>query len=682
MKLKVTTLIALFIAVSISTYAQNFIFSQNEKDKDGNTFFVQVSNNVTNSAANEIELLNGIAYNTALQFKLTQSILDNAGYTHNAYSVYFKDIKILGADYVVHSKNGVIKYANGLLPKIEPDFSTKSAISETKAIGIAVEAESASQNNVKIKFEITQPTKSELLIDYYQDKALLVYKVVLSATQYFVSAIDGKITRTVSLICTDKHVENAPPPNAPGTAQTLYSGTQTGTINGMSNFVTDAFNGSFRLREIRNNVNIITRNLHGHDIEEPSVTNFATDFTDNDNNWQLGEHGIDAAAHDVHWASERVLDYWGTVHNRNSINGNGLAINNYVHCLIAGSPINAAWFLNSMWYGDGGGSINPLVSLDITSHEFGHGITQYTVPGGGLTPGSAQSGALNEGFSDIWGASVEAWSDPNKQRWLMGEELFRGTGFNCIRNMQNPKSLLALEGQHPDTYLGEFWDVAGEPHNNSTVLSHWYFLLTQGGSGTNDLGNTFNVSGVGINKAEKIAYRTEQLLNSSANYAMARTMSIQAATELYGANSCEVIAVIRAWYAVGVGADYSGAGSFLINGNNAICATHTGQYSISPANANTVWSVSGIAGATVSPATGTTTTVTVPASATSGSFLLTATIPGGCQLAFSRQIRLSNGTGPNQYSYTPYITQGGNTTYMSNFCNHLTYLCTNTMLLL
>lgn len=32
---------------------------------------------------------------------------------------------------------------------------------------------------------------------------------------------------------------------------------------------------------------------------------------------------------------------------------------------------------------------------------------------------------------------------------------------------------------------------------------------------------------------------------------------------------------------------------------------------------------------------------------------------------------------PNAYTYTPYITQGNNTTYMSEFCNKLTYLCTN-----
>ena len=38
---------------------------------------------------------------------------------------------------------------------------------------------------------------------------------------------------------------------------------------------------------------------------------------------------------------------------------------------------------------------------------------------------------------------------------------------------------------------------------------------------------------------------------------------------------------------------------------------------------------------------------------------------------------ISVGTGPDKYSYTPFITQGGNTTYMSEFCNHLTYLCTN-----
>jgi hypothetical protein len=91
------------------------------------------------------------------------------------------------------------------------------------------------------------------------------------------------------------------------------------------------------------------------------------------------------------------------------------------------------------------------------------------------------------------------------------------------------------------------------------VLNHWFYRLTVGGSGTNDLGTAFSVTGIGIEAAGKIAYRTESVyLTSSSNYAAARTYSIQSAKDLYGAGSAQEIAVTNAWSAVGVGAAYSG----------------------------------------------------------------------------------------------------------------------------
>ncbi len=209
-----------------------------------------------------------------------------------------------------------------------------------------------------------------------------------------------------------------------------------------------------------------------------------------------------------------------------------------------------------MYYGDGDGDFfNPLTALDVCAHELGHGITQFTA---GLTPGTQESGALNEGFSDIWGACVEHWAAPNKQTWLIGEEIM-ANGSDCLRNMQNPNDFLAGEGSHPDTYHGNFWDNNGNSHTNSTVLSHWFFLLSQGGNGTNDIGNSFTVNGVGIDHAQRIAYRAEALyLTSSANYAAARTATIQAARDLYGNCSNEVIASTNAWFAVGVGNAFVG----------------------------------------------------------------------------------------------------------------------------
>jgi bacillolysin len=91
-------------------------------------------------------------------------------------------------------------------------------------------------------------------------------------------------------------------------------------------------------------------------------------------------------------------------------------------------------------------------------------------------------------------------------------------------------------------------------HRNSGVGNYWFYLLSQGGSGTNDLGNAFNITGIGITKASKIVYKmAEDYLVPASTYPDARTASITAAEFLYLDNSCEEMAVTNAWYAVWVG---------------------------------------------------------------------------------------------------------------------------------
>jgi PKD repeat protein len=83
-------------------------------------------------------------------------------------------------------------------------------------------------------------------------------------------------------------------------------------------------------------------------------------------------------------------------------------------------------------------------------------------------------------------------------------------------------------------------------------------LLSVGGNGSNDFGNNYNVNSAGFNSAGKIAYRglTNYFTNST-DYNAARTLTIQAAADLYGACSMEAEATTNAWYAVGVGSPYS-----------------------------------------------------------------------------------------------------------------------------
>ncbi|ASW76002.1 T9SS C-terminal target domain-containing protein [Chryseobacterium piperi] len=363
----------------------------------------------------------------------------------------------------------------------------------------------------------------------------------LSRQYVFVDAKSGTILGTEQLI----HEANTP-----GTAVTAYSGNRS--------IVTDSYAGQYRLRESGRNGGT---SVETYNLNRGVVYQLATDFTDADNYWNNVNINKDQYATDAHWGAEMTLDYLYTKFGRRSIDDNNFAIKSYVHYAV--NFFNAFWDGQRMTYGDGDNSNNfqPLTALDVCGHEITHGMTSKTAN----LAYQRESGALNEGFSDIFGNTVERWARPNQANWTLGEDFGR-----VIRNMANPKDY-----NQPDTYMGTYWKDASTTgcqvpnqtnnncgvHTNSGVLNYWYYLLVSGGTGTNDKGFSYNVSGIGFDKAAAIAYRTlTTYLTASSNYANARTYSLIAAKDLYGEGSNEIKQVTNAWDAVGVGGGTSPAG--------------------------------------------------------------------------------------------------------------------------
>lgn len=115
-----------------------------------------------------------------------------------------------------------------------------------------------------------------------------------------------------------------------------------------------------------------------------------------------------------------------------------------------------------------------------------------------------------------------------------------------------------------------------------------FYLLVTGGSGTNDIGNAFSVSGIGLAKADQIIYRTQTVyLTSTSQYADWRTACINAATDLYGAGSNEVIQVQNTWYAVGIG-----------TAGGSSCTTPTGLAASSITNTSATFTWTAVTGST------------------------------------------------------------------------------------
>ena len=469
---------------------------------------------------------------------------DNRGFEHYRYRQYFNGIAIENATMVVHVLNGKIKSENGKWIKDFPvSLQTRASLTEANALTKALQNVGAQQYKWQLpaaeaflKREQKDPNASfypKGTLVYYNGEKDVVPSALKLAWKFdiyaqsplsrqiiFVDASNGNILGKRELI----HETNTP-----GTAVTGFSGSQ--------NIVTDFNGSSYRLRETTRGNGVNTYNM-----QQGISYSTAIDFADADNSWNNVNAAQDQYATDAHWGAEKTYDYYLTTFGRNSIDNNGFQLNSYVHYDV--SYANAYWDGNRMTYGDGnsGYGNKPFTSLDVCGHEITHGVTEHS---SGLNY-SYESGAMNEGFSDIFGTAIEAFARPTNNDWLMGGD------FYTIRSMSNPNAY-----NQPDTYEGNFWyngfSDNGGVHTNSGVLNYWFYLLTTGGSGINDHGMAYNVTGIGMAKAAAIAYRLNAYyLISTSDYYAARTFGIQAAEDLYGIGSAEAIQTDNAFTAVGL----------------------------------------------------------------------------------------------------------------------------------
>lgn len=254
-------------------------------------------------------------------------------------------------------------------------------------------------------------------------------------------------------------------------------------------------------------------------------------------------------------------NYFKTIHSRNSFDNASKYARGNVH--YGTSEVNAFFdpSEDQFYFGDGDGEdANALATLDIVAHEYGHAWTQYS---SNLTY-QDESGALNESFSDIAGASVEFYAQPDGSAyypninagtsdWLMGEDAWLSS--TALRDMRDPTNTATVGpgNEQPSRYHGTYWYTGigdnGGVHYNSGVQNFVFYLLTEGGNSSND-GLPYNVTGIGIYNASLIAYRANTYyLTSSSTYSSARNAWVQSATDL---NSSWVDSVKAVWNAVGI----------------------------------------------------------------------------------------------------------------------------------
>ncbi len=270
----------------------------------------------------------------------------------------------------------------------------------------------------------------------------------------------------------------------------------------------------------------------------------------------------------AHWAAKNAYNYFLYNHGLNGYNGSGsgvLEIRMVPGFANAGAIPGVSRLeigYNSTYNGQ---SNITFATLDALGHEYTHKVIESNL---GAVPLAGEAGAIYEGFADIFATMSEFEKLGNNANYWIGEDIDHNPNTPNLRDMSNPNAFL-----QPDTYNGTYWDPNNyDPHTNSGVQDFWFYLLAEGGSGTNDHNNAYCVQGIGRTAAAAITYASMAYLNSNSSYADSRFYSILSAQNLYGINSFEAQQTAASWYAVGVYGN--NAVSFNAN-NNFLCAGGT-----------------------------------------------------------------------------------------------------------
>ena len=493
---------------------------------------------------------------------------DDLGMDHLRYHQYYKGVKVLGGELLLHATDGVINLANGFtyatceLDNINPTLSidaVKDLVESTTPSKVLTENQkkfAGDRWQIELVIYHAQRTSTEVTLAYQ-----VVYRPnLIDRLIYIVDAHSGVFISEHNGICkfhnhshehgkdckTSHHKSNllvgAETANATdllNVNRTINTYEQSGSF-----YMIDASRSMYQASSDIFSANGIIVTLDALNTS-PENNNFDyTEVASSNNNWN------DRTSVSAHYNAGKAFEYFQNTHSRNSIDGNGGNIFSLIHVADAnGSGMdNAFWNGQAMWYGDGNQAFQPLArGLDVAGHEISHGVVQSTA---NLTY-QGESGALNESFADVFGAMID------RDDWQMGEDVVNSQFFpsGALRDLEDPHNGASngdYQGGFQPKHVNEKYTGSednGGVHINSGIPNHAFYLFA---------------TAVGKDKAEKVWYRAlTTYLTASSQFIDLRLTTIKAAEDLYG--NTEVNALRTAMDNVGI---LDGAGGSYQNDVN------------------------------------------------------------------------------------------------------------------
>ncbi len=508
--------------------------------------------------------------NAEKMFRVYQTDIDPLGGKVLRLKQYYNSLEIEGSESVIHiNQNGGLTSWNGLYINPTTIKITSFSVSEQTAVQKALTDLGAD----KQVYELSDAEKT--FLEYSGPSVRAVYyidnKVVQTCVpayiieirpnfmdwmEYVIDANTGNILAYYSKTC---HVDG------PRTSKGADLNGAQQTINtyqiGTSYYAVDGSRSMFKL-----SASSMPDNPVGaiQTLDLKNTWGSSTTFTSIKSSTNI----FNATTISAHYIAGKAYEYYSTVHNRNSINGNGSTIISFINVADPddGTAMdNAFWNGKAIYYGNGNTLFKPLAgALDVGGHELTHGVIQNTAN----LSYSGESGAINESMADIFGCMIDSLD------WQIGEDVVKPGNYptGALRDLSDPHNGgtdLSDAGWQPrilsEKYKGS--SDNGGVHINSGIPNYAFYLLAQSTKRTS---------------AEKIFYRalTTYLVRSS-QFIDLRIACIQAAKDIFGNSSAEAIATGNAFDTVEItensGTPISPASDdvFVNNGKDLLLAYNT-----------------------------------------------------------------------------------------------------------
>ena len=387
-----------------------------------------------------------------MSFKALQQIKRFDGKLKSRYQQQFRGIPVWGHNVAAINANGQYSDISGTvvtgieddLPDARPALAPEQAILASRG-GESLQALSVDEQTT-LQAELSAQSANAKLWVYLDqnDTARLVY-ITHYLTQKgqhpsrpysIIDANSGKVLQSWDGIA---HANATGPGGNSKTGQYQY-GTTYGYLD---------VDANCRMT----NANVDTINLNGA-TSGGSIHQFTCP-----NNTFKAINGAYSPLNDAHYFGGVVFNMYKSWFNVNPLN---TKLKMRVH--YGSNYENAFWDGTQMTFGDGASRFYPLVSLDVSAHEVSHGFTEFN---SGLVY-SAQSGGINEAFSDMAGEAAEYFMKGSND-WQVGADIFKSTG--ALRYMDDPTKDGRSIG-HASNYTSGM-DV----HHSSGVFNKAFYLL-------------------------------------------------------------------------------------------------------------------------------------------------------------------------------------------------------------